>query len=575
MRAHIVPVLCTALLPFPATAQSTTRAHVATSGLPGNGSAFDSQLSSDGRWLLIQSSSTNLGGAVRGLPWSNVWLHDRMTGTTSLVSVAIDGGPANQASSVQGGPRLVSPDGRLVLFTSVASNLVASDLTPMPDVFVRDMVTGITAMASTNAAGAQANGQSIHPCFTGDARAIVFESSATNLVTGDSNAATDVFVKDVVTDAVELVSVSSSGAQADAACVRPRISSDGRWVCFVGLATNLVPGDTNGMSDVFLRDRSLGTTERVSVTASGLQANSFSDFGSVSDDGSRVMFFSGSSNLVPNDANGLDDFFVRDRAVSTTIRVNISTNGAEATLQSQDGTLSADGRWALFASDAPNLVPNDGNGSLDVFRYDLQTGIQARLSVSSVGHEATGDSRTPRASANGSVVSFVSGAVDLIAGDANHVGDVFVRDLPSTAAPVTSYCTAKTSSSGCVPAIGTSGIASATAGDNFRLCTGMVPPSVNGVFFWGVTAAAVPFGGGTLCIAPPVVRSPVQNSGVGHVPIAGCSGATAWALTCAELQSHGVVPGEDVHAQYWYRDAGFTPPNNVGLTDAVTFRFEP
>src|SRR5262245_36125797 len=196
------------------------------------------------------------------------------------------------------------------------------------------------------------------------------------------------------------VSYGANGMQAAGSCIYNAISADGRYVAFESNSPNLVPGDTNDARDVFVRDRVLGTTERVSLTSAGGQSNQdpndfFSIVLSMSGDGQVVAFETLASNLVPGDTNGWADVFVRDRLHGTTERVSVDSNGAQAAGPSIDSSVSFDGRYVAFMSYAPNLVVNDTNGSSDIFVRDRVLGTTKRVSADSNGNEGNGNSRYP------------------------------------------------------------------------------------------------------------------------------------------------------------------------------------
>ena len=206
----------------------------------------------------------------------------------------------------------------------------------------------------------------------------MFQTESTGLVPGDTNSETDVFVRDIQNGVTERVSVSSSEAQANGGSFNSSISADGRFVVFHSYASNLVAGDTNGESDVFIRDRLAGTTERITVDSSGSQANSYSyvtagEPNTVSPDGRFVVFISDASNLVDGDTNGEWDVFIRDRQLGLTERVSVSSAGAQTNAISFAGALSSDGRYVAFESTAANLVIGDLNNKDDIFVRDRQT----------------------------------------------------------------------------------------------------------------------------------------------------------------------------------------------------------
>jgi Tol biopolymer transport system component len=350
---------------------------------------------------------------------------------TERVSLSSAGTPAR---SVSGEPEL-SGDGRFVVFVSSASNLVPGDINGQ-EVFVRDRAFGTTQRVAVDAAGNQATRSSAHPAMSADGRFVAFESIAPNLVPGDTNGREDVFVKDRLTGTVDRVSVTSTGKQALADSGRPAISDDGRFVAFESSAS-LVPDDTNRSGDagsdgdVFVRDRLAGTTTRVSVDSAGREVADGSAAPSISADGRYVGFVSRVPGLVPDDRNGKLDAFVHDRVTGATERVSVGSAGEEGNGDSGPPRLSADGRWAVFSSDASNLTRGDANGARDVFMRDRLTGRTLRVSTDLGGADADGPSDLPDISRDGRVVGFGSAASDLVAADSNGAWDAFIREIAS------------------------------------------------------------------------------------------------------------------------------------------------
>jgi WD40 repeat protein len=224
------------------------------------------------------------------------------------------------------------------------------------------------------------------------------------------------------------VSVSSAGVQANGDSGLPTISADGRFVAFVSVAPDLVPRDTNAADDVFVRDRKTNRTRRVSLSSGGVQATGRSYGSTISADGRFVSFYSEATNLVAGDTNNRGDIFVRDRKTNRTQRVSVSSTGAQADGPVYESTISATGRFVAFVSEATNLVVNDTNGRRDVFVRDLNTNRTQRASLTSAGGQVDGFSESPAISADGRFVSFVSQGTNLVAGDTNPYGDAFVRD---------------------------------------------------------------------------------------------------------------------------------------------------
>ncbi|MEG4326038.1 calcium-binding protein [Microcoleus sp. herbarium5] len=284
---------------------------------------------------------------------------------------------------------------------------------------------------SVDSAGNQAIGDSEIPSISADGRFVAFLSNATNLVPGDTNNTDDIFVRDLLTNIITRVSVDSAGNQGNALSVLPSISGNGRFVAFASNASNLVPGDTNGRADIFVRDLLTNITTRVSVDSAGNQGNgiSYSLLTSISADGRFVTFASDSTNLVAGDTNDTRDIFVRDLLTNTTTRVSVDSAGNQGNGISEFPSISADGRFVGFASNASNLVPGDTNNSRDTFVRDLLTNTTTRVSVDSAGIQGNDSSGIPSISADGRFVTFASDATNLVPGDINNRGDIFVRDL--------------------------------------------------------------------------------------------------------------------------------------------------
>ena len=335
---------------------------------------------------------------------------------------------AGEQSNADSDSASISGDGRFVAFASRASDLVVGDTNQSADVFVRDRETGATERVSVDSQGAQAANGGASAAISADGRFVAFSSDSPDLVPGDTNGVSDVFVHDRTTGATERISVGSSGKQGNRVSRLPAISADGRFVAFESAASNLVPGDDNRVVDVFVRDREAGTTERVSIDSAGQEGNGRSDSCAISADGRIVAFQSEASNLVAGDTDGTQDIFVRDRQTGTTEAVSYDASGNPA-----GGVLapavSGDGRFVAFTSSFSGFVPNDTNGALDVFVRDRATGEIELASVSSSGEQAgSAGARLPGISADGRRVSFRSGASNLVPDDTNAAEDVFIHD---------------------------------------------------------------------------------------------------------------------------------------------------
>ncbi|MCC6408664.1 MAG: PD40 domain-containing protein [Planctomycetes bacterium] len=486
---------------------------MSSTGAQANAWSSDGALSSDGRVVAFSSAASNLV-ANDSNGHSDVFVHDRATGTTSRVSVASDGSQGNNVSSwVQ-----LSGDARLVVFQSTATNLVPNDHNGADDVFVHDRQTGQTTRVSVDSAGAEGDfggGSFGHTPLdiSADGRFVAFQSVSTNLVVNDTNAVDDIFVRDLQLGVTTRVSVSSAGVAGNDQSRYPSISADGRWIAFDSVAANFVNGDTNGTFDVFVHDRLTGQTVLASASELGVIGNGTSYYPELSADGSYVAFNSWASNLVPNDANGWYDAFRRELTTGRIKLVSLSSFGGQGDGGSSVGGMSADGRYVAFTSVASNLVPGDTNGKQDNFLRDMQLRTTVRVSVTANGGQGSDISFAPAISDDGRVFASDSLAA-LVPNDSNASADVFVRELAGCEPTVASYCTAGTSSQGCTPTLSATGTPEAGASSGFTVSATGVDGQRNGLCFYGVSGPiAAPFANGVLCVKPPLQRMSVQNSG--------------------------------------------------------------
>ncbi len=415
------------------TAGTTTRVSVASDGTQGNDFSAEASISATGRFVAFNSPASSLvSGDTNAVV--DVFVHDRKMGQTTRVSVASDGTQGNDFSDAPS----ISANGRYVAFQSAASNLAeGGDSNGTGDIFVHDRATGQTTLVSVASDGTQANSASQHAAISANGRYVAFQSDASNLVSGDTNNTHDVFVHDRETGQTTRVSVSSNGTQGNDLSLHPSISATGRYVAFDSFASTLVSGDTNTCGpytdgtcpDIFVHDRATGQTTRISVASDGTQANGYSDVPSISANGRYVAFHSFATNLVSDDTNGVADVFVYDLKTGQTTRVSVASNGTQANDNSDGFSISATGRYVAFQSFASNLVSDDTNFTSDIFVHDRKTGQTTRVSVASNGTQANGGSYDPSISATGHSVAFYSDASNLAeGGDTNGTGDIFVHD---------------------------------------------------------------------------------------------------------------------------------------------------
>jgi Tol biopolymer transport system component len=535
---------------------------------PANAKSSFGSISADGRYVAFQSDATNLvAGDTNGV--GDVFTRDRITGVTVRISVSSSGTQSNGYSAISG----VSANGRFVTMDSDATNLVVGDLNNWRDVFVHDVLTGSTKLVSVSTSGTQANGLSAISSVSDDGRFVVFQSDAPNLVSGDANGNFDIFLRDLLALTTTCVSRSTAGVPSNGSSQTCDITPDGRFVGFASTGSNIVVGDTNNAFDVFVLDRPTNIIERVSVATGGAQGGANSYAPSLSADGRFVAFYSVASNLVAGDTNGLGDAFVRDRQLGTTVRVNLTSAGAQVFDQTDGPLMCRNGRFVAFDCYATNLVPGDTNGYADVFVHDLLTGGTERVSLSTSGGQSNEACLLTGASSDGRFIAFYPGGSNLVAGDTNGTNDVFVRDR-GAAAPM-SYCQSQANSLSCVPAMSFTGTPSASSPSPFTLGATQIISHRAGLLFYGLAPTSTAYLGGTLCVHAPVRRTPTQDSLGNPPPPSDCSGSYAYDMN-ARIQSGvdpGLVVGAEVFTQYWSRDPA--APSTTNLTNAVTFKIEP
>jgi Bacterial Ig domain/Cadherin-like domain/WD40-like Beta Propeller Repeat len=333
------------------------------------------------------------------------------------VSITAVGTPAHGNVNIVNDKLVYTPDAGFAgieVFTYTISDPSSATATASVHLGVGSFPSGAPT-ESLVAVSAVASDIRYTPSLSADGRYIAFTTSGA-LVSDDTSGVDDVYVYDRGTRTVARMSVTSSGTQANGASRNARISSNGRYVVFESTSTTLVAGDTNSTTDVFRHDRQTGETVRVSLASDGSQANGPSTSPRISDDGNVIAFSSNAFNLATNDANGVADIFVRDMSTGITTRISVSTSGGECDLPSTQPSLSGDGRFVAFASAGTNLIPVDTNNASDVFVRDRVAGTTDRVSVSSTGVEANAASSGPSLSSDGRFTSFLSGASNLLPG---------------------------------------------------------------------------------------------------------------------------------------------------------------
>ena len=401
-------------------------------GAPGNAPSAFPSASADGRLVAFRSQATNLVPDDADTQ-HDIFVRDRQTGQVELVSRA--SGPSGAKGTVASFNPRISADGRFVAFRS-NSNLVPEDDDRVEDVYVRDLQTDQTILASraSGASGEKGNGGSFNPSISADGRRVAFRSASTNLHPDDGDPIFDIYVRDLQTTETILVSRAAGGTGAKGAGTSefPVISGNGNRVAFRSEAPNLHPDDPDTIEDIFLRD--LGSTETILVSRAaggGPKGNARSTFASISVDGTRVAFDSLSTNLHPEDTDDRADVFLHDLGSSELELVSRADGaaGVKGASGSAEPSISADGRQVAFHSVATNLDPGDPEPLLDAYVRDLETFDTALLS-GAVTSEADGRSFEPVISAQGNLVSFHSEADNLSAEDLAAGLHVFAVAVP-------------------------------------------------------------------------------------------------------------------------------------------------
>lgn len=383
----------------------------ALDGGPANGDADRPQMAHDGRYVVFDSMATNISRDPVRRTVRNIFRRDLVTGETRVVSIGMGGVASDAWNSFS----WASADGRFVVFVSDASNLVPGGI-GRRSIYLRDMVAGTTEVVSVNSAGQRANLASSRPMISPNGRFVMFNSQATNL-SPLANGFEQVYIRDRQSATTTLVSIAASGkAAGNGVSYRGMASDDGRYVAFSARASNIVADDTNAAEDVFLRDMQSGITTRVDLTPSGGQvAGAARPY--LSPDARWLTYNSHGVGIDPADTSTNSDVFLYDVVNRTTRRVSVALGGGIAAGDALRGFVTDDGRYVYFNSFAGNLVANDTNGAGDCFVRDMVTGVTTRISVSWYGGNADAQTFRPVPSSDGSVVVYKGMARNVVQGD--------------------------------------------------------------------------------------------------------------------------------------------------------------
>ncbi len=411
---------------------TTTRISVDAANTQGNGTSSTSFINAPGELVAFMSSSSNwVAGDTNNV--ADIFLKSRSDNSLEWISRTTAGGFPNGTSVNPS----ISADGRFVVFDSLASNIVINDFNDVADVFIRDRHLGTTERVSESPGmpGAGWFEFSSFSRISDDGNWVVFRT-AHDHAPNDTNGFTDIYIWNRLDDTFELVS-QYQGIAGNADSTAPDISSDGRYIVFQTGANNFPDGGTGFNQDIYWIDRVLGTMERISIPATPGGSDISSD-PRVSNDGRFVTFWSNSPTLVPGDTNGLSDVFVVDRQLDTITRINEGPNGEQTAHTSAYPDISGDGLIVVYESLSNVLVPDDTNNRYDIFAYDLTTGTTTRISLTATNAQGNGDSERAALPVSGNVIAFQSRATNLVPGDTNALTDVYVRGeapIPTTPTP--------------------------------------------------------------------------------------------------------------------------------------------
>jgi Tol biopolymer transport system component len=505
-----------------------------------------------------------------------VYVRDRQLGLTERVDLSSGGAPANNSSFVgndYGNAGAISSDGRFVLFESCASNLVSGDTNGGWDLFLRDRVQHTTVRVSLGDNGQQSAGNGGYPLagtdVSDDWRYIVFSTKDSGLVGGDGNGAEDVFRFDRQTGKSTLVSVSTIGGTGNGYSLAPAMTSDGRYIAFISGASNLVAGDSNGAGDtIFVRDMTTGAMSVVNLTSSGAQGG----IGTYENPGVSMSDdgrYVAFIGYPPYTAvdHPYSAVYVRDRQLGKTLLIS----DPDANNNIYHASLSGDGSRIAFDSTATNLTQGSYGGH-DTYLCERATGITLRLSTDPNGYGSpAGEGCYPSLSRDGEFVVFWSNADTLLDNDPYPGYDAFLWKGCLTG--IETYCTAKVNSQDCTPAILTSGTPQAGEASGFVISAENVINNKPGMFFYGLAGQQqAPFQNGYLCVRMPIVRLPLMSSG-GNLPPDDCSGV--YRLDFNTYMNSGADPrlvgGTSVDGQFWSRDPALGSPFPTGLTGGIHF----
>lgn len=410
-------------------AGTTSRASVSSTGIQANDGSYNAAISGNGRYVAFTSDASNLVFSDSN-GFRDVFLHDTDTGFTQRLS-ALGVIIITQGNEDSDNVDLSCTAGCIAAFESSASNLVSNDFNNTQDIF--RWVSGGIHRLSVDKNGNDADGGSANPSLSSGGGIMAFDSSATNLLDfgTDTNGLQDVYVRNTALEQNSLGSVNWIGGFANGNSSNPDVSADGRYVVFESQASDLLFGDINTGTAIYLRDRFNFSNEKISVNTAGESANGVSLSPAISADGRYVTFWSNASNLVLDDSNNARDIFVRDRWKNTTTRLSVDTFGEQANGLNDHPAISGDGRYGVFSSAADNLVPNDNNvihigGGFFRSAFDIVVRVVADVTVTGMVPSELTAGTTTAVTVSGT--NFLSGAVAELSDNDETVSNLVIVD---------------------------------------------------------------------------------------------------------------------------------------------------
>lgn len=551
------------------------RVSVSSSGVQASSDSFQPRLSADGTLVCYTSLATNLVPDDTNGTY-DVFAFDRRNRKTERVSVGTSGQEANSASA----NGILSADGRWVVFDSGATNLDAGDNHFGADVYLRDRREGSTVLISRRLDEYSSAFGCSRPSMSSDGRFIAFLGADDNVVPGDRNRQTDVFVHDRESGITEIVSLWNDGVPANDASMDCAVTDDGRYVAFICRATNWGPIVPYPYPYAYRRDRSTGITEIVNIKPDGSPSYLPVAGGlDISPDGRYVAYVSHALDVTGQGSSGFHTVFVRNMLERVSEPVSMSPTGGRANSASEDPSFTHSGRTICFQSDASNLVLLDEDyppgSNVDVFVRNLDAGTTTLVSIGDHGQSPNnGGLGDPAISGDGRVVAFSTNADNLVPGDTGYIFDIYVVECDNS--PVMHYCESQPNSLGCFPILEVDGQPSVLDDVPFRIRAENLLSGSEGFFLYGVAGSTgMPvIGGGWLCVQPPFQRMRWQPTR-GELSHQECNG-TLYVDFDAWVRS-GIDPALAVGTTVFVQAWSLDPSitHGTSLTDAITFEIAP